>query len=112
MSDPIREYSNAMDELNKAYEDVRAVQGIIGKVDSGLQKPYEFMVSNVSVGFPPEVAMGRLPTLNAKEWPTAERIATVLANLHQKRHQVDNLWHSLSDADKKIVSPPPELVIP
>jgi len=66
------------------------------------------MVSNVSVGFPPEVAMVQgIPTLNANNWPSAKQIAEALSNLHQKRHQVENIWQSLSDADKDIVNPPP-----
>ena len=52
------------------------------------------------------VARG-IPHLNADNWPSAKQIAEALSSLHQKRHGVDNLWHSLSDEDKEIVSPPP-----
>lgn len=106
--DPIRRYSEAIDELSKTTEKVRAIQDLIGEVHNALRQPYEFMVSNVDVGFPPEVAMvGDIPTLNADNWPTAKQIAEALSDLHKKRHQVEIIWHSLSNTDKNIVNPPP-----
>ena len=108
MTDPLREYSEAIDKLNKAHEKVQAIKGIIGEVHTGLNLPYQFMVSNVRVIFPQEVAMGQLPTLNANKWPSAEQVAEALTNLHVMRKQVDHIWNSLPAADKKIVYPPPE----
>jgi len=107
--DPIRKYSDAIGELNKATAQVLAIASIIRDVAHAINtNPYQLMVSNVDIGFPPEVAMARgIPSLNADNWPSAKQIAEALSNLHQKRHEVDNLWHSLSDADKNIVSPPP-----
>jgi len=106
--DPIRKYSGAIAELEQAMARVQRVQSIIGEVHSALHKPFEFMVSNVDVGFPPEVAMARgIPSLNADNWPSAKQIAEALATLHQKRKQVSSIWASLSENDKKIVNPPP-----
>ena len=107
--DPIRRYSSAIEELGKATNEVKGIQKIICEVGNSLQQPYELMVSNVSVEFPPEVAMaGSIATLNANDWPNAKQIAQVLSNLHKKRSEVVNIWHSLSEADKKLVhSPPP-----
>ena len=108
--DPIRKYSDAIAELNSAYLKVRSLGEIIADVGHTLNnKPYELMVSNVKVGFPPEVAFREgIPSLNADNWPSAQDIAQALSDLHKARHQVDNLWHSLSASDKQIVSPPPE----
>jgi hypothetical protein len=108
VDDPIRKYSQAMEELGRATERVQGMQHLIKQIASALDRPYELMVSNVGVGFPPEVAMARVPTLNADNWPTAKQIAEALANLHEKRSQVDLTWASLSQADKNLVNPPPD----
>ena len=106
MVDPIRKYSDANDELDKATTKVRILQNIIGDTGRSLNKPYEFIVSNVDVGFPPEVTMSRgIHSLNADNWPTAKQIAEALADLHNKRKFAENIWHSLSDGDKKLVKP-------
>lgn len=101
--DPIRKYSKAMEELGKAEGDIVNIREIIGEVHRNLESPYNFTVANIDIGLP---LMGG-PTLNADYWPTAEQIAKALANLHQKRHQVDQIWHSLSPSDKNIVDAPP-----
>jgi len=106
--EPIRKYSKACEELDKAVEEVESLQSLIGEVFKALDNPYKLMVSNVSnvdVNFPPEVAMvGGIPTLNADNWPTAKKIAQVLSNLHRKRRNAKELWFALSNADKKIVT--------
>ncbi len=107
--DPIRKYSDALSELSKAELKVQSIASIIRVTAKAMNtNPYQMTVSNVDVGFPPEVAVARgIPHLNADNWPSAKQIAEALSSLHQKRHGVDNLWHSLSDEDKEIVSPPP-----
>ncbi len=107
--DPIRKYLDAKNELDKALSTVEGLKSIIGEVAKALNKPYSFMVSNVNVGFPAEVAMaGGIPTLNADEWPSAKQIAETLAALHKEHHQVRNLWFSLSETDRKNLAPPPD----
>lgn len=107
--DPIRKYSDAISELDKANARVLSIASVIRDIAHAINtNPYQLMVSNVDVSFPAEVAMARgIPHLNADNWPNAEQIAEALSNLHQKRHEVENLWHTLSQADRKIVNPPP-----
>jgi len=109
--DSIRKYLDAKNELDKAFSEVEALKSVITGVANGLNKPFEFMVSNVhvkDVGFPPEVAMTPgIPTLNADKWPSAEDIAKTLSELHKKYHQVMNLWHSLPRPDQSNLTPPP-----
>lgn len=112
--DPIRKYSDATAELNSSYSKIRSLGEIIADVGWSLRnKPYGLMVSNLKpnlkVGFPPEVALREgVPSLNANNWPSAQDIAQALSDLRKARHQVDNLWGSLSATDKQLVSPPPE----
>ncbi|MBA7685662.1 hypothetical protein ES703_94087 [subsurface metagenome] len=106
---PMHKYSAAVDELSRARTKVGQMQEFIGSVSAALLKPYEFMVSNVNVGFPPEVSLvGGIPTLDAQKWPSAQQIAEAIANLHQKYQQVQNTYHALSPADKNIVAAPPK----
>jgi diacylglycerol kinase family enzyme len=104
--DPIRKYSESNDELEKARTKVQKVQAIIVEVGQALNYPYQFVISNVGVGFPAEVTHSSMAkSLNANEWPTAKQIAEVIADLHQRRQHLESAWHSLSDADKNIVKP-------
>lgn len=107
--DPIRQYSEATRELDGSIAKVRELSSYIAGVGSLLaENPYRLMVSNVKdvkVGFPPEVAMvSGIPSLDGNRWPTAGQIAEVLSDLHQKRKAARNAWHSLSKADREIVS--------
>jgi len=108
-ADPIRKYSNAISELDKANSKVLAIGRIIKDVADAINtKPYKFIVSNINVGFPAEVSLARgIPTLDARIWPTAQQIAEAISNLHQKRREVEHLWNSLSAHDQNIVNAPP-----
>ena len=107
--DPIRKYSDATKEFEKATGQVKQLEEIVGRMLIYLRKPYELMISNVSVGFPAEVTLGRNVTnFNANDWPQIQQIAEALANLHNKRKVVEDVWHNLSDTDKKLVNPLPE----
>ena len=64
--------------------------------DALKRDPWSLMVSNVDVGFPPEVAMGGARSLNANNWPTARQIAELLSAMHKTRHGAINAWASLS----------------
>jgi hypothetical protein len=107
--DPIRKYSDAIGELEKVRAQVMRLQETIGRMNSYLENPYELMISNVSVGFPAEVTLGRnIHNFNANDWPQIKQIAEALANLHNKRKVIEEAWHNLSDTDKGLVNPPPE----
>lgn len=106
--DPIRNYSNATGELDKAIANINKLRDIAADVGHELsRKPYEFVVSNVDVGLPMEVTFNKNAfTLNANEWPTAKTIAETIANLHAKKAVVERAWHSLNEADRKLVKKP------
>jgi len=108
--DPIRKYLDAKAQMDKAFTHVRNLTSNIVAVGQALQDPLHFMVSNVDVGFPAEVAMGGAKfTLNADKWLSAKQIAEDLASLHRARHQAISLWGSLSQTDKEnLASPEPK----
>jgi len=106
--DPIRNYSDATKEFDSAYLRVRKLGEITADVGRYLNnRPFRMMVSNVDVGFPPEITFGEAEcTLDAKVWPSAKQIAEALASLHQKAKRVEHAYASLSQTDKTLVNPP------
>jgi len=107
--DPIRKYSDAVKELEKATGQVELLQGIIGRMYNYLGNPYKLRISNVSVAFPTEVTLGgNIRNFDADNWPQVQQIAEALADLHSKRKAVEEAWHNLSDTDKGLVKPLPE----
>ncbi len=105
--DPIRKYLDAKIKLDKAKQKVNDMTKLIVEVGNALNRnPWSFMVSNVDVGFPPEVAMGGSRSLNANNWPTAKNIAELLSAMHDARHEAVNAWASLSQSDRSNLTPP------
>lgn len=104
--DPVRKYLDAKDKLDIALSKVNELKSIVSYVAKALnESPYSFIVSNVDVGFPAEVAMGGAAlTLNADKWPSAKQIAEALAQVHECHNNAINLYASLSDSDKKNVA--------
>jgi len=108
---PIRQYSDAIKELEKARGQVRQLQEIIGKLYSYLDNPYELMISNVNVAgaYPPEVGFGEnAHFFDANNWPQIQQLAEALIKLHDRRKVVEEIWHKLSDIDRESVMPLPE----
>jgi len=66
--DPIRQYSDAVTELERARGQVRQLQEIIGKMFSYLDNPYELMISNVDVSgkvhTPQGLVLEKMPTFS------------------------------------------------
>lgn len=107
VDDPVRKYLNSKIELDKVEQKVQNMAKMIAEVGDALKRdPWSFMVSNVDVGFPPEVAMSRSPSLNANDWLTARQIAELLAAMHRARHDAVNAWMSLEKTDRENLSPP------
>jgi len=107
--DPMRKYSDALDDSKKAREQVKRLEGIVGMMLIGLREPYRLMISDVDAQFPPEVGLSKnVNHFNGKDWPQIQQIANALANLHKKRRIVEQVWNDLSDADKQAVNPLPE----
>lgn len=107
--DPIRKYIDAKRELDSITEKIEKLQRFIEEVGNALRNPFRFIVSDVSVGFPPEVAMVRgIPTLHANEWPTAQQIAELLSSLHRAYHDARNAFMRIPEADRKNVAHLPD----
>jgi hypothetical protein len=109
--DSIRQYSDAVTELEKARGQVRQLQEIIGKLYSYLDNPYELMISNVNVpgAYPAEVGFREnAHFFDAVNWPQIQQIAEALIRLRGKRKVVEEIWDKLSDIDRVSVMPLPE----
>jgi len=105
--DPVRNYLDAKAELDKTKQKVSDITKLIAEVGEALKRdPWSLMISNVDVGFPPEVAMGESRSLNANNWPTARQIAELLSAMHKARHGAVNAWASLSGPDRENLTPP------
>jgi hypothetical protein len=109
--DPVRQYSDAIKELERARGQVRQLQEITRKMNGYLENPYELMIPNVNVSgaYPAEVGFGENAHIfDANNWPHIQQIAEALIKLHGKRKIVEEIWHKLSDTDKELVNPLPE----
>ena len=107
--DPIRKYIDAKAELDSLLEKVDKLQKLINDIGSALRNPFRFMVSNVNVGFPPEIAMARVPTSNAQDWPNAQQIAELLSSLHRVYKNAQNSYFAIPERDRQNVAPLPSI---
>jgi hypothetical protein len=65
------------------------------------------MVSNVQTGFPMEIALGRnTPSINAREWPTADAIAESLAGYHRAKSELQRAYDAIPESQRDIVRRP------
>jgi len=103
--DPVRKYIETKAELDSLLEKVERLQKLIDNVSNALRDPFRFMVSNVNVGFPPEIAMGRVPTLNAQDWPSAQQIAEFLSSLHRVYKNARIAYFAIPERDRCNVVP-------
>lgn len=104
----LQEYINSVDELQKAYSEVRKYGAIIGDVGKYLNNyPYKMTISNVQISFP--ITADREYSLNGDDWPSAKQLAEALADYIRKRERVNELYYSLSDAQRDSVKPPPKI---
>jgi hypothetical protein len=106
--DPVRTYLDAKAKLDEAEAKIRGIHDLIADVGQRLLHPYEFMISNIDVGFPAEVVVGRTQTLDANKWPSAKQIAENLAALHMAYQQAQDAWERLSSSDRANMTPFPE----
>ncbi|MCJ7514928.1 MAG: hypothetical protein MUO89_03015 [Dehalococcoidia bacterium] len=104
----LQEYIDSVDELQKAYLEVRKQGELIADVGRYLNNfPYKMIVSNVQVSF---VATGeRAFDLNADKWPSAKQVAETLSDYIKKRDKARNLYQSLSTAQREQIKPHPEI---
>ena len=107
--DPARRYLDAKAKLDSAEARVINLASFLTQVANSLQKDYwNFIVSNVQVGFPVGVGSGGAAfSLNADNWPSAQQIAETLAELHSARHAAVNAWSALSPNDRGSLPKPP-----
>jgi hypothetical protein len=107
-AEKLQEYINSVDELQKAYSEVRKLGEIIANVGRYLNNfPYKMNVSNVPVKF--VLSEDVEYRMNGDSWPSAKKLAEILSDYINKRHQVQRLYASLSDAQRNTVKPPSDI---
>jgi len=91
--DRIKQYLDALNELDSAIGDLFTIRQIVRDIYRELEDPYQFNSSYAAV------------------LPTAKRITDAIANLRQKYTNAQQLWKSLSPIEQNRIDAPPSLPI-
>lgn len=103
--DAVIRYQQSMENLTKQTEAIRRMRMVIKFLNDANWE--NLMISNVSAGFPMEIAMNRnIPSLDARDWPTAEIIATAIAGLHSARKQAITDYEAIPEGLRAMISAP------
>ncbi len=105
--DPIRTYLESRAAFDKARAGAETGVNTVKAIAKALDHWDNLMFSNVNVGFPMEIAMGRVPSINASEWPSVERLAQAVADYHSARSVMRNAWHRVPTDMQSGLQPPP-----
>jgi hypothetical protein len=93
-TDPIREYLDARARLDNQTRLTEAVVKVVLDGANALREWRRALVANVSGGgFPAELVMNeRSPTINGREWPSAQQIADALGAWHDAHWAMRSAW--------------------
>jgi hypothetical protein len=106
-TDPIAVYQEAINNLEKATRTAENFVEVITDAANKLRDWKHTIISNSGIGFPAELVMGQHPSINAQNWPTADRLAEALAGWHKVRHAASNAYSAIPDNRRGVVQPPP-----
>lgn len=107
--DPVRKYLDGKTKLDTALSEVEKLASIIEPIGSALKRdPWHVNTANTNVFLPIDIGHN-VPTLDGKTWPSAKQIAEALAAMHKARHEVVNLWASVSVKDRESLTPPDQV---
>lgn len=109
-NDPIAAYQQAVQKYEQAKRAVEEMVSLIDAAATALKRDWRRVgVSNVNVGFPAEVNLIRgNPSINGSNWPDGKRLAETLAGCHSAKHELDNAYRQIPDAQRSVIQPPPE----
>ena len=64
----------------------------------------KLQVANSNVGLPAEMTFGvGQPTLDARQWPTGDQIASLIAGWHQARREAQSAFEALNQQERNAV---------
>ena len=103
------DYSDAFARFGAADEKLNKYASLLRTVSDALtQTRGRFSFSNTSVGFPMEVIMSQASrSADGNDFPTAQKINEALADWHDAKKNLSSIWHSLPQAQRDALKPPP-----
>ena len=105
-TDPIATYQEALRNLDVATRQAERIVGVVTAAGSKLCDWKQVSMSNIDLGFPPEVTLSG-HSINAREWPTAQELGEALANWHQAHQAVERAWRMIPSDRRMGLQPPP-----
>src|SRR2546426_9350132 len=93
MADQVQAYQESLSAVVAAQKKAEAVVERIAEINRKLQDWRKVMISNGKHGFPPEISANmRSPTVDVRNWPTADQLEQVLVDWHNARQAAQNAW--------------------
>lgn len=105
----VLKYLETQKQLELAYSKIRQIQSTLQDVVKYLNQPLHFLISGSNVRFPREVALGEVPCLEARGWPTADQMAQCIVSLHKAYKETISAWMDIPNPEKLILSPPSDI---
>lgn len=111
--DPIRAYLDAAKVFDQRKAEANEVIGLVLKAAQVLRDWPVADVSNLKGeiphgGFPSSIR--RVTAIDAKTWPTAERIAAVIIEAHHAENEAMNAWRQIPATDRQSLKEPERLI--
>lgn len=103
-------YQGALAAFDQATREVEAVVIVVREAADALGHWRSVGVFNArtELGFPTTAVTYKI---DAKTWPSGDRIAEVLASWHRARHEARNRWRAIPEADREILRDPPAALL-
>jgi len=107
MSSEIEQYQAAKSGFEAATKRCIEIAGIVNRAAVALRDWKKTMISNVSAGFPAEVALNRFaPSIDANEWVSAQDLAMALSDYHKAKTAMHNAYNAIPAGQRDVIVPP------
>ena len=107
MSETLIDYQRTVAELLRLVERIEAMAAVVRDAAEGFGKWPKLVVENSEATFSTDLRTNpRYPKIDAKTWPTAEGMASLLAEYHEKKSAVETLWDGMDEAERVALRPP------
>ena len=103
----ISDYQAAVAEIKTAFDGAERIKNIIARTSAALAVWKRAMISDVSGGFPPEVALDpNNPSISGREYPSIEQIAAALQRYHAAKAELQKKYDAIPESERSVVQPP------
>jgi hypothetical protein len=105
----IARYLEAIQKINEAEEELDQIVKALNKVAQALSENWATLaVVGVEPSFVPELPPGHEPNVvRSPQWPSIERIARALADMHRAYDAADAAWNQIEPEFRDRLAPPP-----